>query len=239
MTSEPVFHRSDVSPIASWTSISTGWAASTAGSNSTANWVASFQGVVSSTLVRRHRHRRLTPPGPYQAGPAAEVILQRDGRKLNYFLDYCDRSDDFRTLTGFDPQPDIHNLYQRLQYSFRPEGKHLISWGPQMEVYHTFDHEGNYLNSGYIPSLKAEFVGQTFFTVLYAKEMELLRPKDFSAHQQSEIRPPYDGSSIRDQPLPSRFPCMLDYRFGSRMNYDSPDDRDSLPGGPHSVTATS
>jgi hypothetical protein len=56
----------------------------------------------------------------------------------------------------------------------------VISWGPQMEVYHTFDHEGNYLNSGYFPSLKAEFMGQTFVSVLYAKEMELLRPRDFS-----------------------------------------------------------
>ena len=67
-----------------------------------------------------------------------------------------------------------------LEYSFRPEGKHLISWGPMMEVYHTFDHEGNYLGSGYFPSVNAEFVGQTFLMLLYAKEMELLRPRDFS-----------------------------------------------------------
>jgi hypothetical protein len=45
---------------------------------------------------------------------AAEVILQRSGRKLNYIMDYADRSDGFRTFTGFDPQPDIHNLYHRL-----------------------------------------------------------------------------------------------------------------------------
>ena len=142
------------------------------------NWVAAFQGVVSSTLCSDPQNSTCTL-GTYLAGPAAEVTLQRDGRKLNYFMDYSDRSDGFRTFTGFDPQPDIHNLYHRVQYSFRPEGKHLISWGPQMEVYHTFDHEGNYLNSGYIPALKAEFVGQTFVKVFYAKEMELLRPEGF------------------------------------------------------------
>ncbi len=105
-------------------------------------------------------------------------------------MDYSDRSDGFRTFTGFDPQPDIHNLYHRLEYSFRPEGKHLISWGPQMEVYHTFDHEGNYLNSGYFPALKTEFVGQTFLNIYYAKEMELLRPRDFSVltHNQKYVR---------------------------------------------------
>ena len=100
--------------------------------------------------MQRHSNSICTL-GTYLAGPAAEVTLQRDGRKLNYFMDYSDRSDGFRTFTGFDPQPDIHNLYHRVQYSFRPEGKHLISWGPQMEVYHTFDHAGNYLNSGYSP----------------------------------------------------------------------------------------
>ena len=36
------------------------------------------------------------------------------------------------------------------------------------------------MNSGYIPAMKAEFAGQTFVNVYYAKEMELLRPKDFS-----------------------------------------------------------
>ena len=134
---------------------------------------------MSSTLCSDTRNNVCTL-GTYLAGPAAEVTLQRDGRKLNYFMDYADRSDGFRTFTGFDPQPDIHNLYQRVQYSFRPEGKHLISWGPQMEVYHTFDHEGNYLNSGYFPALRTEFVGQTFLNIYYAKEMELLRPRDFS-----------------------------------------------------------
>ena len=98
------------------------------------NWVAAFQGVVSSTLCSDTRNDTCTF-GTYLAGPAAEVTLQRDGRKLNYFMDYTDRSDGFRTFSGFDPQPDIHNLYHRLQYSFRPEGKHLISWGPEMEVF--------------------------------------------------------------------------------------------------------
>jgi hypothetical protein len=176
--------------------------------------------------------------GTYLAGPAAEVTLQRDGRKLNYFMDYTDRSDGFRTFTGFDPQPDIHNLYHRVQYSFRPEGKHLISWGPQMEVYHTFDHEGNYLNSGYIPALKAEFVGQTFVNVFYAKEMELLRPKDFSilTSNQKFIRHTTEVEFETSQYRPVSF--QLDYRFGSRINYDSPENVAPFLAGRTSVRTT-
>src|SRR4029077_7033014 len=52
------------------------------------NWVASFQGVISSTFNVVDSEFLTT--GGYQAGPAAEVVLQRDGRKLNYLLDYTD-----------------------------------------------------------------------------------------------------------------------------------------------------
>ena len=186
--------------------------------------------------MQRHAQRRCTF-GTYLAGPAAEVTLQRDGRKLNYFLDYSDRSDGFRTFTGFDPQPDIHNIYQRVQYSFRPEGKHLISWGPQMEVFHTFDHEGNYLNSGYFPALKTEFVGQTFLNIYYAKEMELLRPKDFSVltSNQKYVRHTTEVEFKTSLYRPISF--QLDYRFGTRVNYDAPDNVAPFLAGRSSVNA--
>jgi hypothetical protein len=186
-----------------------------------ANWAASFQGVVSSTLCSDTSNSACTF-GTYLAGPAAEVWLNRDGRKLNYALDYSDRSDGFRTQTGFDPQPDIRNLYQRVEYRFRPEGKHLISWGPMMEVYHTFDHQGNYLNSGYFPSVSAEFTGQTFLMVLYAKEMELLRPRDFDALTQNQQYVRHTTEVKFDTSYYGPISFHADYRFGTRVNYDAP-----------------
>jgi hypothetical protein len=185
------------------------------------NWVANFQGVLSSTynLI----DDAFNTNGGYQSGSAAEVILERDGRKLNYYMDYTDRSPNFRTLTGFDPQPDIRNMYHRVQYSFRPEGKHLISWGPMFETYQTFDHEGNRINSGYFPSLKVELVGQTFFQVLFAQEMERLRPQDFSVLPdiQKYVRHTTDFTIDTSYYRPISF--HLDYRFGTRINYDPPD----------------
>lgn len=200
------------------------------------NWIASFQGVLSSTL--NVPDSTFLTTGEYQAGQAAEFILQRQGRKLNYFLDYSGRSNDFRTLTGFDPQPDIHNLYSRVQYSFRPEGKHLISWGPQLEMYETADQEGNHLMSGYMPSFKMEFTGQTFITVLYAKEMELLRPKDFSvlAANQRFVRHTTEITFETGYYRPIAF--HIDYRFGTRVNYDPPDGQIPFLAGRTSTTAT-
>ena len=189
------------------------------------HWTANLQAAYSATV---------NPPDPLfnmfgttggnQTGTAAEVILQRAGRKLNYFMDYSDRSPNFRTLTGFDPQPDIRSDYQRIQYSFRPEGKHLISWGPMFETLQNFDHEGNRINAGYFPSMIVELTGQTFLTVLYAAEMERLRNQDFSAIPVDDIQK-YTRHTTELQLNTNYFRkvyLQADYRFGTRVNYDPP-----------------
>jgi len=189
------------------------------------NWAANVQAAYSATINPDDENFNLFDThGAYQAGSAAEVILQRDGRKLNYFLDYTDRSPDFRTLTGFDPQPDIHNLYQRVQYSFRPEGKHLISWGPMYEQYLTYDHEGNEIGSGYIPSVRVEVVGSTFLTALYAKEMEQLRPQDFDGINQIQKYTRHTTEFAIDSNYFRKFSVHGDVRWGERVNYDPPTD---------------
>jgi len=187
------------------------------------HWAANLQGAFSATI---------NPPddifnmfgttGRYQAGSAAEVVVQRSGRKLNYFLDYADRSPNFRTLTGFDPQPDIHNLFQRLEYSFRPEGKHLISGGPVFETFQTLDHEGKRINSGFFPAVKVEFVGQTFFTALYAQEMERLRPQDFSVLPNIQKYVRHTTELTLETNYFRKVSLRADYRFGIRINYDPP-----------------
>jgi Domain of unknown function (DUF5916) len=160
--------------------------------------------------------------GSYQSGNAEEVALQRDGLKLHYFLDYADRSPNFRTLTGFDPPQDIRNLFQRLQYTFRPEGRRLISWGPILETYQTYDYEGNHINSGYLPSLRVELIGQTFLSVLYAQEMERLRPQDFSTLTDIQKYVRHTTEFTIDTNFLKRASLHADYRFGTRVNYDAP-----------------
>ncbi|HUM04705.1 MAG TPA: DUF5916 domain-containing protein [Terriglobales bacterium] len=187
------------------------------------NWAASVQSVFSATINPDDDNFNLfDTSGAYQAGSAAEVILQRDGRKLNYFLDYADRSPNFRTLTGFDPQPDIHNLYQRVQYSFRPEGKHLISWGPMFEQYLTYDHAGNEIGSGFIPSLRVELVGSTFLTAFYSKEMERLRPQDFDGIDRIQKYTRHTTEFAIDTNYFRKFSLHSYVRWGERVNYDPP-----------------
>lgn len=189
------------------------------------HWVATAQAAYSATINNADPFfNQFNTTGAYQAGTAAELIVRREGRNLNYFFDYSDRSPNFRTLTGFDPQPDVNNIDSYLQYTFHPEGKHLISWGPLFEVYQNIDHEGNRINAGYFPALKVELTGQTFVTVLYAAEMERLRPQDFSQIPEGDIEKytrhttefTFNTNYFRKVYL------QADYRFGTRVNYDAP-----------------
>lgn len=174
--------------------------------------VSRFQAVESST-------RQID--STYLAGPAFEGDLSRLGHSFNADLHYSGRSDGFRTLTGFDPQPDIHNISVDPLYNFWPK-KHLLRWGPEFQGYRIYDHEGNRLNWGYIPELFFEMPRQTFLRLGYAEEAELLRPRDFSVltHNKDFLR---NTKFFFFRTAPTKhFIFDMDYRWGRRINYAPP-----------------
>jgi hypothetical protein len=193
------------------------------------NWVTAFQGVVSSTL---------NTDGTYQAGPAAEVLAERQGLHFTYNLDYSGRSNGFVTQSGFDPQPDIHNIFQHFQYTFRREGSTLISWAPLFDTYENFDHEGNHLNSGFMPAMQVELKGQTYITLLYAKEMELLRPKDFAVLPVNHRYVRHTTELTMNTSYYRAVSLKLDVRWGTRINYDPPAGQIPFLAGRTSVNTT-
>lgn len=174
--------------------------------------VARFQAVESSTRES---------DGSYLAGPAFEGDLSRFGHSLNVDLHYTGRSDGFRTKTGFDPQPDIHNISVDPWYNFWPK-EHLLRWGVEFPVYRIYDHEGNRLNWGFTPELFFEAPRQTFLRLGYAEEAELLRPRDFSilTHNKDFVRNT-KFFFFRTAPI-KQIIFDIDFRWGRRINYASP-----------------
>ena len=154
-------------------------------------------------------------------------------------MDYTDRSDGFRTFTGFDPQPDIHNLYHRVQYSFRPEGKHLISWGPQMEVLPHLRSRGKLPELGLLPGPESGVRGTDF-------RQHLLCERDGIAAAEGFQRPDVRTRSMFATPpkLSSRPACTGRFHFNwtivlaRRINYDSPDNVAPFMAGRTSVNTT-
>ncbi len=134
------------------------------------NWVASFQGVASSTKFL---------DGSRLAGPAFDVHLFRTGWHFNHITDYNDRSAGFTTLTGFDPRPDIRRVAQFTTYQFRPEKGHLLAWGPHLDLNRVWDHQGTRLDWVLNPWFNLDFIRETSVAVGYLAKRERLRPQDF------------------------------------------------------------
>ncbi len=173
--------------------------------------ITSFQAVESST-------RNLD--GTYLAGPAFEFDLAKNTHQLNADLHYTGRSDGFRTLSGFDPQPDIHNVSQTVNYTWWPKKSHyLLDFGPTWNSYLIRDHEGNTINWGAEPGFQLEFYRQTRVAYVYAEEAETLRPRDFSVLASNiDFLRHTNVVQFKTAPLPE-VAFSVDYRWGRRVNY--------------------
>ena len=172
-----------------------------------------FQAVESSTR---------NTDGTYLAGPAFEYDLSSNGRGFNGTLHYTGRSDGFRTLSGFDPQPDIHNAYTDISYTFWPKhNKYIQDWGPEVNNYFVRDHEGNWINWGLMPSFRLEFPRQTRVAFIYAEEAETLRPRDFNVLTRNIDFLRNTKNITFSSAFFKQMNISVDYRWGRRVNYAS------------------
>lgn len=189
-------------------------------------WVATVQAITSSTTFA---------DGGKLAGPAYQASLDYTSRKVGGFFEYTDFSKGFRTDAGFVPRVDVREMVNFFRYTFRPEGKRLISWGPKLLVLGTWDHAGTRLNSTVNLDLDFEFARQTYFTLFYAPENEALRPEDFPGIVRTlDFHRVTRGFSFSTSYFP-QLTVEADYRKGQRVNFvplagrlPSLENRDSL-----------
>jgi hypothetical protein len=176
-------------------------------------WAVNLQAITSATQFLN---------GTRIAGPAYEATINRRGRKFNMSARYSDRSPGFFTETGFVTRPDIRDFSTNFRYSWRPEGKRFIAWGPGIMSGATWDHAGTRLNWIVSPSVNFEFRGYTNFSFFYAIENELLRPGDApNVASTLDFHRITRGASFSTQAL--RFLTVSgSTRFGQRIHIDPP-----------------
>ncbi|MCU1301391.1 MAG: hypothetical protein JWQ87_1675 [Candidatus Sulfotelmatobacter sp.] len=163
-----------------------------------ANWSLDGQAVVSSsnlagnffspTYSGNNCETNLFPfdsgnmgKGNYYAGPADKLDLKREGLHFSYEGIYDDISPGFVTMPGFVNRVDIRELYQIIDYRFRPKKGWIVDWGPSLNQRYVFDHEGNRLDTDYNPYLAIQGRGQTVIYLFpYEEFRERLRPQDFA-----------------------------------------------------------
>lgn len=177
------------------------------------NWVASLLWLTSTTTAASGQHA---------AGPAYEASLLRKGRQFSYQVQYADRSPGFASETGFVDRVDIRQVSQTISYRFRPEGKRLIAWGPDLLTTNIWDHRENRLDESLTPLFNLEFPRQTKFTVFHSFRQETLRPKDFAALPGNvDFGEGLNGVSFTTSPF-SQLSVEAEYTAGNGVNFVPP-----------------
>jgi hypothetical protein len=109
---------------------------------------------------------------------AWSVEVNRSGRHLTTHLHALDIGREFRTEVGFVPRTDIRDLHGEIGWSFRPEGRHLVMWRPEISALHIEDQAGLRLDRRVSGGLEFEWRRRTGLEVGAASGRERLRPGD-------------------------------------------------------------
>lgn len=136
------------------------------------NWDLRFQAVDSQTR---------TLDGERLDGPAYDVSVNRGGRHFTTHVHYLDYARDFITETGFVPRADLRDLHQSTAYTFRPEGRRLLSWQPRLFAEWLEDQDGLRLDQWITPEIQWNFRRQTDLGLYASWGRQRLRPQDFPA----------------------------------------------------------
>jgi len=163
--------------------------------------------------------------GDHYAGPADKLELKHDGLHFSYDGIYDDISQGFVTVPGFVNRVDIRELFQVIDYRFRPKKGWIVDWGPSLNQRYVFDHAGNRLDTDYQPYLAIQGRGQTLIYLFPYRELrERLRPQDFCFLGFSCLMPKQDfhehdsGVSVMTSFLP-KVTAGASYHWGDGANF--------------------
>ncbi len=177
------------------------------------NWVASLQAVTSDTTE---------VDGTHTAGPAYTAGLSRSGNRFSWGAGYTDISPGFETQPGFINRTDYRSMGQWANYRFRPEGRRLISWGPNISYSELWDHTGTRLDYSVNSSMNWEFGGQTSASVWRSDFHSRLRPVDFDTLPADRDYPMHgQGFSVGSNYL-RQLGLWAGASWGSGINYVPP-----------------
>lgn len=107
------------------------------------HWTMLGQMVESATKPSDARSTAAVFPAGYEAGPATDVQLQRNGHSLNMFNEYQDISKGFTTLVGFLQTSNIRSDHTHATYQWFPKQRKVQSYGVESNQNVAFDHAGN------------------------------------------------------------------------------------------------
>jgi len=186
------------------------------------HWTMLGQTVESSTKQDdQNSQASVFPPG-YNAGPATDVQLQRNGHAFNMFNEYQDVSRGFTTLAGFFQTANIRSDHLHANYQWYPKHRKLQSFGLELNQNVAFDHANNrvYHYTTFDPFfllpnniVLAPLVGQNSDTVGPQNGYPLTASRNFTEN--------FGGFVARGQPWPQLNFNLVALKSGN-VNYNPP-----------------
>ena len=178
-----------------------------------ANWTLQGQWLVSSTRLL---------DGTYHAGPAAFLDLNRQGRQFTADLAYEDYSPNFIAELGYIRRTNYRHIAGTAQYLFRPEGKHLISYGPRVVSEFGWNHDNRRVWMHEEFDVPIEMVRKTTLMPFIAVNSDTLYPGDIPALTfQRTYTQNFFGVSLVSSPIPQLTLNLLS-TYGGNPNYGPP-----------------
>jgi hypothetical protein len=107
------------------------------------HWTALGQLVESSTKQSNPKSAATVFPSNYNAGPATDFQLLRNGHSFSMQDEYQDISKGFTTLAGFLQTSNIRSDHFHGQYQWFPKHSIVQSFGPELNQNVAFDHANN------------------------------------------------------------------------------------------------
>jgi hypothetical protein len=157
------------------------------------NWTTWFRSLVSSTYATSEvvsalntfsnttAGTSIAPPAiGYTFGQDHEAVLYGLGRRFQYELMFQGITPNFHTDAGFVPRTDIRNAAQYYHFYWRPEGRHLVFQGPELNTHDIWDHNGVGLQHAYSGDWVFYFRHNLLFAPIGGYESDTLRPVDFT-----------------------------------------------------------
>ena len=120
--------------------------------------------------------------GASQDGAGVWLALHKSGRKFSTDVYYQDLTAGLRAPLGFVPRTDIRQAQQFGALRWRPKSGPVTSWGPNMFLQATWDHEGT-LQDWIVRYPFNLQLGQTFFFGRHARMMERFQGVDYPQYE--------------------------------------------------------
>jgi hypothetical protein len=160
--------------------------------------------------------------GTHLAGNLYQLYAEYSSRHIEYQVRYTDVSSGFVTLSGFFQRPDIIHESHFGRYLFRPEGKIVTDYGPQLFHSEEWDHEGNRLTWYYEPGFQLDLKANTSLQVWHGITREQLRPVDFSILPRNvDFNKGYNGFVVNNTSL--KFVTFnANFNWSKSINFDPP-----------------